>query len=68
MSLWVKEVLKDSGIDTSVFSAGSTRAAATSKAAASGATGDDIIRCGGWNRESTFRKWYKNLSEEITNP
>ena len=58
-SRWVKTVLKKAGIDTSVFSAGSTRAASTSKAFRLGAPLDDILKGGGWSRATTFSKWYK---------
>ena len=55
---WVLAVLDAAGIDTSQYGAGSTRAAATSKALVSGAPLDTILRCGGWSRASTFVKFY----------
>ena len=59
ISRWVKEVLKEAGVDTAVFKAGSTRAAAASKASTAGVPLDEILRAGGWARKSTFQKWYK---------
>ena len=57
-SRWVKEVLNLSGVDTNKFCAGSTRAAATSKAILSGGNLDEVIKAAGWARKSTFQKWY----------
>ncbi len=58
-SRWVKTVLQLAGIDTAMFAPGSTRAAASSKAAFNGATLDQIMEGGGWSRPSTFTKFYK---------
>ena len=59
VSRWVKSVLRSSGIDITVFSAGSTRSASSSKALRQGAPIEDILKGGGWSRASTFSKWYK---------
>lgn len=56
---WIKKYLGDSGIDTSVFSAHSTRGAAASKAAESGDSISSILSAGGWTRESTFARFYQ---------
>jgi hypothetical protein len=55
---WVKHVLDISGIDLDIFGAGSTRAAATSKASKSGCALKTILNSAGWKRSSTFRKYY----------
>ena len=55
---WIKEQLKEAGIDTSTFSAHSTRGAAASKAAASGISIQTILDQGQWPRESTFAHFY----------
>ena len=57
-SRWVKQVLNLSGVDTNKFGAGSTRAAATSKAIASGSNLDEVLKSAGWVKKSTFQKWY----------
>jgi len=59
MSRWLKAVLKQSGIDTSVFSAHSTRRASTSAAARNGCSIDQIRRTAGWTTSSSvFQKHY----------
>lgn len=57
ISRWIKSTLTLAGIDTQIFSAHSTRCAATSKACAS-VSADIILATAGWNEESTFRKFY----------
>ena len=59
ISRWVKDTMKDAGLDISTFKPGSTRAAATSKAHQAGVPMDEILRAGAWSSETTFRKWYK---------
>ena len=70
---WIKIVLGEAGIDTSIFTAHSTRSASTSKAAASVPV-DTILATAGWKEESTFRKYYsrtvpgsKQLSTAVLN-
>ena len=58
ISRWVKHLLHLAGVDTTVFSAGSTRSASTSKAKSQGAPLDQILRMGGWTNSSTFTKFY----------
>jgi hypothetical protein len=58
ISRWVKQVLHLAGVDTTVFSAGSTRSASTSKAKSLGAPIDQILAMGGWSNHSTFTKFY----------
>ena len=54
---WIKTVLASASIDTSVFSAHSTRYASASKAITT-ISADMLIRAAGWSQESTFRKFY----------
>lgn len=56
---WIKGYLSSAGVDTSVFSAHSTRGAAASKAAESGESVNSILRAGGWSRQSTFARFYR---------
>jgi site-specific recombinase XerD len=59
ISRWIRKILLSSGIDTQVFGAHSARGAGASKALASGASVDGILRSGHWARESTFARFYK---------
>ena len=61
---WVKEILKNSGIDTSVFKPHSTRSASTSKALASGVPIDVILKHGNWSQISTFYRYFQKEIEE----
>ena len=58
---WIKSVLQDAGIDTTVFKAHSTRAAATSAAKEKGFLIGDILQTAGWSRSLP-------LSVSITSP
>jgi len=58
ISRWLKGTLKGAGIDTNQFTAGSSRAAATSAAKQSGLPVDQILKAGGWTRHDTFSKFY----------
>ena len=55
---WLQRVMTDAGIDTSIFSAHSTRGASTSKARASGVSSHDILKAANWSSESTFCRFY----------
>ena len=57
-SRWIKWIMQLAGIDTSIFKAHSTRAAATSKAMAKDIPLETIMTAAGWNRTSTFYKFY----------
>jgi len=59
---WIKTVLKMAGIDPSVYSAHSTRAASTSHASSIGVPTTAIMEAAGWSRESTFTKFYKKTA------
>lgn len=59
ISRWVKQVLSESGVDVSVFSAHSTRHAATSAASRAGVSIDTIRKTAGWTAASnTFARFY----------
>ncbi|XP_024879664.1 uncharacterized protein LOC112459668 isoform X1 [Temnothorax curvispinosus] len=59
LSRWVKDVLQESGIDTDIFSAHSTRHASTSAAKRKGINIDVIRKSAGWTeRSATFTKFY----------
>lgn len=69
---WLRIVLQDSGIDTSVFKGHSYRSASTSAASRAGLSLDTIIKTANWSSAKTFEKYYHktlqaNLDENYTN-
>lgn len=58
LSRWIKMVLDMAGIDTTVFSAHSTRSASTSAAFRRDANMDSILNAAGWSNDSTFKRFY----------
>ena len=69
---WIKEILNNSGIDTTNFTAHSTRVASTSLAKSRGLSVTEIAKAAGWSNCSTFAKHYdkpimdKGFSSTIT--
>ena len=63
VSNWTKEGLKICGVDMSVFTPHSTRAASTSKAAQR-ITLPTILKTAGWRSASTFARFYKKPIQE----
>lgn len=58
LSHWVKNCLLEAGIDSKVFKAHSTCAAATSAALRAGISIPEIVRLADWTNETTFKKFY----------
>ena len=59
ISRWIKETLNQSGINTEVFTAHSTRHASTSAAARNGANIETIGQAAGWSKNSSvFARFY----------
>ncbi|KYN29087.1 hypothetical protein ALC57_01488 [Trachymyrmex cornetzi] len=59
ISRWIKQTLKECGVNTAIFSAHSTRHASTSCAAKKGVSLDLIKRAAGWTGESqVFTNFY----------
>ncbi|XP_064637118.1 uncharacterized protein LOC135493595 [Lineus longissimus] len=58
ISRWVKEVMKEAGVDTDIFSPHSVRGAATSKAKLAKVAIATILKTAGWSGERTFAKFY----------
>jgi integrase len=58
ISRWLKTVLNTAGIDIERFSAGSSRAAASSAAKQAGLPIDQILKAGGWAKQDTFTRFY----------
>ena len=55
---WLKTVLGQAGIDTSIFKAHSTRGASVSAAKNMGVTTKEILDTANWSTESVFQKYY----------
>lgn len=67
ISRWIKATLVDAGIDTSKYSAHSTRLASTSAAKANSISIATIMKSAGWSQESTFTKFYNKPVEPQEN-
>lgn len=67
LSRWIKSTLNSCGIDVSIFTAHSTRHAATSKAHGLGVNLDIIRKTAGWSDSSlTFGKFYnRNITQTV---
>ena len=64
---WVKDVMREAGLDIKKFTPHSIRAASTSAAMRNGIPIDSILATAGWTKESTFRKYYnKPLAVETS--
>ena len=55
---WLRNVMQEAGMDTSIFQAHSTRGASSSKAKAVGVSVVDILRAASWSTASTFTRFY----------
>ena len=58
ISRWIRQTMKDAGINTSVFKFHSTRGAATSAAKAANVPIHEIMHTAGWRSDSIFAKFY----------
>lgn len=67
ISRWLKETLARAGVDTSVFTAHSTRSASTSAAKDSGTPINVIMSAAGWTNASTFAKFYQKTTDTEKN-
>ena len=66
ISRWIKTVMQEAGIDTSIFGAHSTRAASSTAAAKMKLSLHTIIKTVGWSNDCTFRKFYhKPVSDSL---
>ena len=65
ISGWIKEILKQSGINVEHFKAHATRSASSSKAQMSGLPVEQILKIGNWSSKSTWQKFYnKNIEKD----
>jgi hypothetical protein len=63
---WLKQVLKASGVDITVYSAHSYRGASTSAADFASVPMQEILRRGEWSSETTWRNHYQLLLQPVT--
>ena len=55
---WIKLLLSEAGVDTTIYSAHSTRGASATKAVSAGLSIESILRTGSWASESVFSRHY----------
>ena len=72
LARYVKMFLGQAGIDLTIFTAHSTRAASSSKAHNIGLSLKDIARAAGWKGPSTFQRFYnfpikRNFGDAVLN-
>ena len=67
ISRWIKETLQECGVDINIYTAHSTRHAATSAAYRKGVSVETIKKAAGWTeRSSAFAKFYnKPLAKPV---
>ena len=58
VSRWVRETLKEAGINTTTFTSHSTRSSSTSTAKVRGLSIEEIRTAAGWTNDSIFAKYY----------
>jgi len=65
---WLRSLMEDTGIDTSIFKSHSVRGATCSTAAAAeGITTKDILDAADWSSEGTFQQFYcRELGKDRT--
>ena len=67
MSRWIKIALQKSGIDVTVFTPGSTRAASANRAINRGVPLQTVLNKAAWQKKSTFTTWYKKpLTKQVS--
>ena len=63
---WIKDTLKQAGINTDHFSAHSTRSSSTSHAHAKGVPINEILKVANWTSSSTFERFYHHPNGSAT--
>ena len=63
VSRWIKTSLVDAGIDTSKYSADSTRSASRAAEEGNSISIATTMKSAGWSQESTFTKFYNKPVE-----
>ena len=67
VNFWIRNVLEKAGVNTKVFSAHSTRAAAASAAHSINVSINTMMEAAGWSREGTFGKFNDKAVKAIVN-
>ena len=67
ISRWIKDTLKDSGINVEVFTSHSCRSASTSKALSVGVPLHEILKRANWSNADTFQKHYQRTIMSTVN-
>ena len=60
---WLKDLLQEAGVDTSIFKTHSARGASTTAAYNKGVSMQEILQTADWSKDSTFRRFYYRPSE-----
>ena len=63
---WIKDLLGQAGVDTSVFKAHSVRGAAATVALNKGVTLAGILQAADWSSDTTFRRFYYRLTSSTS--
>ena len=66
LARWMKTVLREAGINPSIYTAHSYRSASTSAAFAHGVTLQEILKTANWTNVNTFAKFYHRPVEEVS--
>ena len=65
ISAWIKNVLREAGIDTKILKGHSIRSASASKAGLAGLSVTDILEKGSWTNASTWQRFYNRQAESF---
>ena len=63
---WIKDLLGQAGVDTSVFMAHSVRGAAATAAINKGVTSADDLQAADWSFDTTFQRFYYRLTSSTS--
>ena len=63
ISRWIKNVLREAGIDNKIFKGQSTRSVTTSKVGLAGLSLTGILERGSWSNASTWQRFYNRQVE-----
>ena len=66
LARWIHSIMKDAGIDISVFGAHSVRGASASFALQNNISVDSVLQCGDWSCLKTFSKHYNRIKMLFT--
>ena len=66
MAHWIKDLLKEAGVNTDMFKAHSVRGVSTSAVLKKGVHLNDIFNMADWSKESTFKRFYCWAAQEDT--